>query len=84
MPDRFIRGGNMKITDIKVNQLRAPQGPDARSFAGAGGRLIVRVFTDEGVVGIAEGSRNLNIFRAYVEDLIKPLIVGMDPVQHVR
>ena len=71
----------MKITDIKVNQLRAPEGPDARQFVGRAGRLIVRVFTDEGIVGIAEGARNLSVFRAYVDDLIKPLLVGMDPVQ---
>ena len=84
LPDRFVGGDSVKITDIKVNRLRAPGGPNAQSFAGATGRLIVRVFTDEGVVGIAEGSRNLNVFRAYVDDLIKPLIVGMDPVQPRR
>ena len=71
----------MKITDIIVNQLKGPEGQDARPFAGRSGRLIVQVFTDEGVVGIAEGSRNLNVFRAYVEELIKPLVVGMNPVQ---
>jgi len=48
---------------------------------GATGRLIVQVFTDEGVVGISEGGRHLSVFKAYVEDLIKPLIVGMSPVQ---
>ena len=51
---------------------------------GATGRLIIQVFTDEGVVGIAEGGRHLSVFRAYVEDLIKPLIVGMSPVQPRR
>ncbi len=71
----------MKITDIVVNQLRAPEGRDGQAFVGASGRLIVRVYTDEGVVGIAEGARNLSVFRAYVEDLIKPVIVGMNPVQ---
>ncbi|MCZ6788503.1 MAG: hypothetical protein O7D33_00940, partial [Chloroflexi bacterium] len=71
----------MKITDIVVNQLRAPEGRDGQAFVGASGRLIVRVYTDEGVVGIAEGARNLSVFRAYLEDLIKPLIVGMNPVQ---
>ncbi len=71
----------MKITDIKVNRLKPPEGPAQQSFVGPGGRLIVRVFTDEGVVGIAEGARNLSVFRAYVDDLIKPLLVGLDPVQ---
>ena len=68
----------MKITDITVNQLKSFLPKEATPFAGAGGRLIVRVFTDEGIVGIAEGSRNLSVYRAYVEDLIKPLLVGLD------
>ena len=71
----------MKITDITVSQLRGIEGRDAQMAVGATGRLIVQVFTDEGVVGIAEGGRHLNVFRAYLEDLIKPLIVGMSPVQ---
>jgi len=71
----------MKITDITVSQLRGVEGRDAQMAVGASGRLIVQVFTDEGVIGIAEGGRHLNVFRAYLEDLIKPLIVGMSPVQ---
>ena len=43
--------------------------------------MIDRVFTDEGIGGLAEGARNLSVLRAYVDDLIKPLLVGMDPVQ---
>ncbi len=42
----------MKITDITVHRLR-------------NGRLLVRVYTDEGIVGLAEGSRSRAIFRAY-------------------
>jgi L-alanine-DL-glutamate epimerase-like enolase superfamily enzyme len=71
----------LKITDITVSQLRGVEGRDAQMAAGATGRLIVQVFTDEGVVGIAEGGRHLSVFKAYLEDLIKPLIVGMSPVQ---
>ena len=71
----------MKITDIKVNQLRSFIGEDEKSFVGAGGRLIVRVFTDEGITGIAEGSRGLDVFRAYNESVIKPLLIGKDPRQ---
>ena len=70
----------MKITDVTVNQLRPPEG-DLQSFAGPQGRLIVQVHTDEGIVGLAEGSRGLKIFKAYVDDVIKPLIVGMSPLQ---
>ena len=71
----------MKITDIKVNQLRSFLTEGEHSFVGQGGRLIVRVYTDEGITGIAEGSRGLDIFRAYNESMIKPLLVGMNPLQ---
>ena len=69
----------MKITDIQINQLRPFFNQDDQSFVGMGGRLIVRVFTDEGITGIAEGSRGLDVFRAYNESVIKPLLVGQDP-----
>ena len=71
----------MKITDIKVNQLRSFLTEGEHSFVGQGGRLIVRVFTDEGITGIAEGSRGLDIFRAYNESMIKPLLIGENPLQ---
>ena len=71
----------MKITDITVNQLRGPEGVDSRAFGGRPGRLLVQVHTDEGITGIAEGVRNLSVFRAYVDDLIKPLLVGSDPLR---
>ena len=69
----------MKITDIKINRLRSPEGDNSRSFVGRPGRLLLQVNTDEGITGIAEGSRNLAVFRAYLEDLVKPLLVGTDP-----
>lgn len=71
----------MKITDIQINQLRPFFHQDDQSFVGMGGRLIVRVFTDEGITGIAEGSRGLDVFRAYNESVIKPLLIGKDPCQ---
>ena len=71
----------MKITDIKVNQLRSFLTPDEHSFVGQGGRLIVRVYTDEGITGIAEGSRGLDVFQAYIDSMIKPLLVGENPLQ---
>ncbi len=61
----------MKITDITVNQLRNR-------------RLLVRVYTDEGIVGIADGSRSLAILRAYLDEVVKPLLVGQDPLQPTR
>jgi L-alanine-DL-glutamate epimerase-like enolase superfamily enzyme len=68
------RGASMKITDIQVNQLKPPEGR-------TGGRLLVRVFTDEGIIGYSEGSRGLGVFRAYLDDVIKPLLVGTSPLQ---
>lgn len=69
----------MKITDITVNRIRAPQGENARSFVGRPGRLLLQIHTDEGVTGIAEAGRNLTVVRAYIEELIKPLLIGIDP-----
>ena len=72
----------MKITDITVNLVKPPDDIESRSpFVGRPGRLVVQVFTDEGLTGIAEGGRNLNVFRAYLDDVIKPLLVGVDPRQ---
>ena len=71
----------MKITDIKVDQMKAPEGPNSQSFVGRPGRLIVRVYTDDGIVGIAEGSRGLSVFRSYLEEVIKPLLIGTSPLQ---
>ena len=71
----------MKITDIKVNQLKPFETGDGQAFVGTPGRLIVQVLTDEGITGIAEGARNLKVFRAYLDEMIKPLVVGMSPLQ---
>lgn len=60
----------MKITDVRVDPLR---------IRGA----IVRVFTDEGIVGLGEASNNPGL-RGLIEEGLKPLIVGKDPRQMVR
>lgn len=69
----------MKITDITVDRIRAPEGENARSFVGRSGRLLLQVHTDEGVTGIAEAGRNLQVVKAYLDELIKPILVGTDP-----
>ncbi len=61
----------MKITDITVDPLKT-------------GRALVRVWTDEGIVGLAESGREPTVFRAYNESTIKPLLVGEDPRQIER
>ena len=71
----------MKITDITVNRIRAPQGENTRSFVGRSGRLLMQVHTDEGITGISEAGRNLTVVRAYLEELIKPLLIGADPTR---
>lgn len=59
----------MKITDIRADLLKS-------------GRMLVRVFTDEGVVGLAEhGGRNPGVMRSYVEESVKPMLAGKDPRQ---
>jgi len=69
----------MIITDISVNQIQAPQDDNAKSFVGRPGRLLIQIHTDEGITGISEGGRNLRVFKAYLDDLIKPLLIGEDP-----
>lgn len=71
----------MKITDITVSKIRSPQGDNSRMSLSPPGRFIVQVHTDEGLVGIAEGTRSPGIFGAYLEELIKPALIGMDPCQ---
>ena len=73
------KGITMKITDITVNRVRAPQGENAKSFVGRPGRLILQIHTDEGISGISEAGRNLKVVRSYLDELIKPILIGADP-----
>ncbi len=61
----------MKITEITIDPLIT-------------GRALVRVYTDEGITGLAESGRSPLVFKAYLEDTIKPLLVGADPRQIER
>ena len=57
----------MKITDVEAIPLRM-------------GPVLVRVHTDEGIVGIAEASgRTREVLKPYVEEVLKPILVGRDP-----
>ncbi len=59
----------MKITDVRVDFLRT-------------GRTLLRIFTDDGVTGLAEaGWGHDAIFRAWVDDVIRPRLIGTDPRQ---
>jgi D-arabinonate dehydratase/D-galactarolactone cycloisomerase len=66
----------MKITDITVTPLRTGKG-------------LLRIQTDAGVEGWAEApghnrivpGRNATVFEAYLESIIKPVLVGENPLQ---
>ena len=40
----------MKIKNIKVNRIKAPQEDNARPFVGRPGQLVLQVETEEGVI----------------------------------
>ncbi len=57
----------MKITSVSATPLKL-------------GTIVVRVQTDEGLEGIGECSgRFWRVMKPYIEDIVAPLIVGMDP-----
>jgi D-arabinonate dehydratase/D-galactarolactone cycloisomerase len=72
----ITRRNPMKITDITATPLST-------------GKSLVRVQTDAGVEGWAEGpgvnkvvpGRNGSVFEAYLESIIKPALIGEDPLQ---
>ena len=69
----------MKITDININLMEGPKTEDAKQFVGGASKVLLRIETDEGIFGIAEGGRNYNLFKAYLEETINPLLIGIDP-----
>jgi len=72
---RESAGCDMKITDITATPL-------------ATGKSLVRIQTDAGVEGWAEGpginkvvpGRNGSVFNAYLETIIKPVLIGENPL----
>ena len=57
----------MKITNVEAIPLKV-------------GTLLVRVFTDDGIVGLGETSgRFAPVVKPFIEDVLKPLIIGKDP-----
>ena len=44
------------------------------------GPVLVRVHTDEGIVGLGEApGRMRKVLKPYVEEVLKPILVGSDP-----
>ena len=67
----------MKISDITLTPLKI-------------GKSLLRIETDAGVAGIAEAdpisrdSSRPSVFQAYLENIIKPVLIGEDPLQIER
>lgn len=62
----------MKITNVEAIPLKV-------------GPLLVRVFTDDGIVGLGETSGPFTpVVKPFIEDVLKPLIIGKDPRQTHR
>lgn len=78
---------NIKITDIQVTPLSfVPK--DGRDLWGVGSYVVwktdaalVQVFTDQGIIGFAEGSpySNPDEIRKYTESHVKPVMMGKNP-----
>jgi D-galactarolactone cycloisomerase len=76
----------MKITDVKTIRLRASIPAEGQVFSRSGVRstrstTLVQVETDEGVSGIGSCSGNGELIEVIVGRVLKPLLVGMDPIQ---
>lgn len=62
----------MKITDVRADFLRT-------------GVTLLRIFTDQGIVGVSEASwRQDRSFLPWLEEVIRPRLVGQDPRQPGR
>jgi len=77
----------MKITDVQAIPISVPIPPDQQNTIGIGkmvkrDAIIVKVTTDEGIVGFGEShhGRNPGAIANVINSTIKPLIVGMDPI----
>ena len=75
----------MKITDVKTIRLRAMIPSEGQVFSRSGVRntrstTLVEVETDEGVSGIGSCSGNGELIEVIIGRVLKPLLVGMDPI----
>jgi galactonate dehydratase len=85
-PTQGIKREKIKITDIKVTPLSYV---DPKRNLWRADRYIVwktdaalcQVFTDQGIVGIAEGTpyAGPDVLKKYTEEIIKPALIGQNP-----
>jgi D-galactarolactone cycloisomerase len=76
----------MKITDVKTIRLRATVPTQSQVFSRSGVRhtrsaALVSVETDEGVCGIGSCSGNGELIEMIVAGILKPALLGMDPME---
>ncbi|HEX5021852.1 MAG TPA: mandelate racemase/muconate lactonizing enzyme family protein [Candidatus Binatia bacterium] len=76
----------MKITDVKTIRLRALIPSGGQVFSRSGVRstrstTLVQVETNEGISGIGSCSGNGELIEVIVGRVLKPLLVGMDPME---
>jgi L-rhamnonate dehydratase len=79
----------MRITDVEALQLRQPGAVDAEIADGSQDALIVRVHTDDGVVGVGEVDSLPPVVKAAIDappshanaSGLRALLVGQDPLQ---
>jgi D-galactarolactone cycloisomerase len=76
----------MKITDVKTLRLRATIPSEGQVFSRSGVRntrstTLVQVETNEGITGIGSCSGNGELLEFIIDRALKPLIVGMDPIE---
>jgi L-alanine-DL-glutamate epimerase-like enolase superfamily enzyme len=77
----------MKITDIKISNTFyvpcAPQQDAITSIPGLNTHIFCEIFTDEGLTGFVPASGG-NITKVLIEELLKPYVVGEDPMNNER
>jgi len=79
----------MKITDIKAIPLRIPQMLKYELSSGiqeaSSDCVLVKVFTDDGIVGVGEAWRfTPDAISTFIEEALKPILVGQNPMQIER
>jgi L-alanine-DL-glutamate epimerase-like enolase superfamily enzyme len=81
-----VKRENIKITDVKVTLLSAPipaerQWFNPRTIVWKSDAVLVEVSTDQGLVGIGEGSPYGGPveMKQFAEQYVKPLLIGQNP-----
>ncbi|HEV8720013.1 MAG TPA: mandelate racemase/muconate lactonizing enzyme family protein [Candidatus Binatia bacterium] len=76
----------MKITDVRTIRLRAEIPSEGQVFSRSGIRnsrsaTLVQVETDKAITGVGSCSGNGELIEFIVANVLKPLLIGMDPTE---